>query len=246
MTTGYQFGDGSVAYLGEFPEIVPARLFPLTFTDPPYGGIVNESWDKIQPNVHYQNLIGWSRQISLLTEPGGAIYIWGGIGTPHNRPFYKFLANLEEDTDLTLANHITWVKKRAYGLSHNYLFVREELAYLSKGDPKKPRKFNVPLLSTKRGYAGYNAKYPAKSEYYRRTNVWSDIVEILRGKRHPTEKPTALAKIAIQAHTEPGEYVFDPFAGSGSTALAARELDRRFVLIERDKNTFEQMVERLK
>jgi DNA modification methylase len=110
------------------------------------------------------------------------------------------------------------------------------------GDHKHPRKFEIPLLDTKRGYAGYNKKYPAKSEYLRRTNIWDDVTEILSGKTHVNQKPVELMNIPIRIHTEPGEWVLDPFAGSGTTAHAARGLGRRFVVIEQDATNFEKMV----
>jgi hypothetical protein len=57
-----------------------------------------------------------------------------------------------------------------------------------KGNAKKPRVFNVPLLDKKRGYTGYNKKYPAKSEFFMRSNVWTDVTEIVQEKLHPTQK----------------------------------------------------------
>jgi DNA modification methylase len=106
--------------------------------------------------------------------------------------------------------------------------------------------FNIPLLDTKRGYAGYNKKYPAKSEFYRRTNVWMDVTEIMRGKVHPTQKAQRVIEIPIEVHTNPGEWVIDPFAGSGATGHAARKLGRKFVLIEKDEEMFNSMVQSLR
>ena len=114
------------------------------------------------------------------------------------------------------------------------------------GDVKHPRKFTVPLLERKRGYAGYNEKYPAKSDFLRRTNVWDDITEILKDKTHATQKPVRLMEIPIEVHTEPGEWVLDPFAGSGTTAHAARNLGRRWIVVERDGDEFEKMVDSLR
>ena len=115
-----------------------------------------------------------------------------------------------------------------------------------KGDDiKKPRVFNVPYLNELRGYEGYNKKYPAKSPYKRRTSVWTDLTEIMKGKVHPTEKPQELLKVIIETSSNLGEVVFDPFAGSGSTGLAARSLNRSFVLIEKDKTYFDLIVARL-
>ena len=46
---------------------------------------------------------------------------------------------------------------------------------------------------------------------------------------HPTQKPLRLVGRALLASTRKGELVFDPFCGSGTTAVAAKELDRAFV-----------------
>jgi site-specific DNA-methyltransferase (adenine-specific) len=158
----------------------------------------------------------------------------------------RYLCDVEIKDQFELANLITWKKRRAYGVQWNYLFTREELAYFVKGPMKKPRKFHVPLLDEKRGYAGYNAKYPAKSEFYRRSNVWTDITELMRGKVHPTEKVQRLHEVMIEVHTDPGEWIIDPFAGSGVTGFAARKLGRRFALVESDPTIFDDMVKRLR
>ena len=51
---------------------------------------------------------------------------------------------------------------------------------------------------------------------------------------HPTQKPVTALTPLLMAYSEAGEIVLDPFAGSGSTGIAARETSRRFVLIEKD------------
>ena len=228
---------------------------PLIIADPPYGKIVDDYWDhKINVDDNHNItqgkfvnwMVDWCSMWQKYCARGAAFYIWGGVGKVSFRPFFQFLAQIEYPGGFELANYITWGKKRAYGVQYNYLFTREELAYFVCGTTKRPRKFNVPLLTTKRGYDGYNAEYKAKSEYLRRTNVWSDITEIMKGKVHPCEKPLRVIEIPIEVHTDKGEYVVDLFAGSGSTAHAARNLGRRFIVIERDKAIFDSMVSRLR
>lgn len=255
------FPDG-VAINGEFPsrsvmgEIitrVPSEL-PLVICDPPYGNIVSEAWDKVGVDDRRFSrwMIDWTKAIESIGTPGAALYVFGGIGTPADgarppfRPFYRYLVDVEHETGFRLSTHITWKKKRAYGIQWGYLFTREELGYFVLGDVKKPRRFTVPLLARERGYAGYNEKYPAKSPFLRRTNVWDDITEILNGKTHVAQKPKRLMEIPIEIHTEPGEWVLDPFAGSGTTAQAARKLDRRWILVERDPIEFEKLIEALR
>lgn len=258
--THVTFEDGLVIR-GSFPapEVLDlirktAGPLPLVIADPPYGNIVDKEWDRIEVDDREfcRWMVHWTKAIEVMSLPGAALYVWGGVGLPRDgkkppfRPFLRYLVEVELETGYQLSTPITWKKKRAYGIQWGYLFTREELAYLVLGDFKKPRKFTVPLLDVKRGYAGYNEKYPAKSEFLRRTNVWDDVTEILRGKVHVNQKPERLMEVPIEVHTEPGEWVLDPFAGSGTTGVAARKLGRRFILVEQDPVEFDKIVERLK
>lgn len=225
-----------------------AGAVPLVVTDPPYGNIVNEAWDKTKrtQRAFADWMLDWTSRLAIVVEEGGALYIWGGYGVPGFRPFFEYCARVESETPWRMANYITWAKKRGYGVQNNYLSTREELLYMVNGDPKRPLRFNIPYLETKRGYAGYNPDYPAKSEFYRRTSVWTDVTEILSGKVHPTQKPLRVVEVPIEVHTEPGEWVYDPFAGSMTTAWAARKLGRRWICAERDPEIFANAVAALR
>ena len=205
-------------------ELKPVPLASLVICDPPYGGIVKQTWDI----AHYQK---WFSACEGWCLPDATIAIWGGIGKPLDRPFIEFFASVERDNPgwkiLTL---ITWGKKRAYGKANNYLFTREECLILQRGKPV----FNIPLLDKERGYAGFDPKYPAKSPFLRRTNVWSDINELFRGKTHPTEKPLKLYEVLIVTHSNPGDLVVDLCAGSGVTHRAAVALGRRSIIVEKN------------
>jgi len=219
----------------------------LAILDPPYGNILSETWDKvgaIKPFV--RRMLHWVSVTGKLMEKDSALLLWGGIGIENFRPLYLFLAHVEQKTDFSIANHITWSKKRAYGVSHNYLFTREELIYMTKGNPKTPRVFNIPLLKEIRGYPGYNSKYPAKSPYKRRTNVWTDATELFKDKLHPAQKPNTVYEVIIQTHSNVEDIILDPFAGSGVTGEVATQLGRRFILVENDLNSFKIICNRLK
>ena len=258
--TAVMFPDG-VAIRGEFPDpnvlsliTMVAGPLPLVIADPPYGNIVDDEWDRVpETDAEFCRwMVEWTKVIEKLSLPGSALYVWGGVGKPRTdgkppfRPFLRYLVEVELRTGFNLSTPITWKKKRAYGIQWGYLFTREELAYLVLGDHKKPRRFVVPLLEQKRGYAGYDPEHPAKSEFLRRTNVWDDVTEILRGKTHETQKPQRLMEIPIEVHTDPGEWVLDPFAGSGTTAHAARKLGRRFVVVEKDQQEYDKMIASLR
>lgn len=219
----------------------------MIVTDPPYGKIVNEKWDKRTKGSDHANwMLQWSHLWSEPLSQGEAFYMWGGVGNYGNRSFFEYAARVESEIELKIQNVITWGKKRGIGTAYNYLFTREELLFMLKGKKNvRPTVFNVPLLDELRGYEGYNSKYPAKSAYKRRTNVWTDITEKLRNKKHICEKAARVCELPIEVSTNTNYWVVDPFAGSGTTAIAARKLGRRFIIIESDKDTFESTVERL-
>lgn len=232
-----EFGSSEVAeILEEY-----AKKLPLIIADPPYGSIVSNDWDK---GITDEDYMRWTKDCLQYLVKGGSLYMWGGIGKPHNRIFFKWLSKVEDETGMTMRNLITWKKRRAYGKKDDYLFVREECAWLINGD--KPKTFHIPLLDVEREYAGFNKDYPAKSKFYRRTNIWTDINELFQGKVHVAQKPEKLAEIMIMTHTKKSDTIMDPFAGSGSSGLAARQLGRRFILIERDPNNFKLICKRLK
>jgi hypothetical protein len=100
-------------------------------------------------------------------------------------------------------SHLVWVKSHCSRQGYARSF--HEVGFLlAKGNPPKPRQPIRDVLPWK--YTG---------------NFW-----------HPNEKPVAGIRPLIEAYSNPGDIVLDPFAGSGTTALAALACFRRFILIE--------------
>ena len=64
-----------------------------------------------------------------------------------------------------------------------------------------------------------------------------------KNKIHPTQKPIEVLRYFIELCSNENDTVFDPFAGSGSTGLAAKESNRKYILIERDSKMFSKMSE---
>lgn len=78
------------------------------------------------------------------------------------------------------------------------------------------------------------------------TNYPKQRLEISRERGfHPTQKPVALFDYLIRTYTNPGDLVLDNCSGSGTTAVAAQQTDRRFICIERDLDYYLQSVERV-
>lgn len=210
----------------------------LTIADPPYGDIVDEAWDKADVD-------SWIKVVSSLTFSRCPIYWWGGIGKPNHRPFFEFIRRVELETYYRMRDLITWKKVRGYGRSTDYLFTREECAFLTIGGEPAPRfQVKAALLDEKRGYPGYNEQYPAKSEYKRRSNVWCET-ELLRDKLHTAQKAPIVCKVPIAIHTVERELVLDLYSGSGETSVQALRLDRTFVAVEKDSDTAHKIAARI-
>jgi len=244
--------------LGSWPFELPGWKFPLIIADPSYGKIVNELWDHRHQlaSDHAREQLNHLAWCDYHAPSGGACYWFGGYGKPGYRPYYKVIDNVEQCTDWRIAMPITWAKRRAYGVQHNYLSTREEILYMVKGDIKKPRMFNVPYTDEPCETRGYDPKYQTKRDVKRRSAVWSDTIfctELLRGKRGPCEKPQSLLRCIIETHTQPGDWVLDLYSDTGACALACQTLGRRFVAVEERaepsdpkwQNGYHAIVERL-
>ncbi|TXH08162.1 MAG: site-specific DNA-methyltransferase [Spirochaetes bacterium] len=213
----------------DFIDSLEDKSVSLLLTDPPYMGIVEDSWDNQWANV--DAYVDWMYTLFAKAKPKltdtGSLIFFGGIGKHGERPFFKLMEKLESNNLFTYRNMITWKKRRAYGKSHDYLFCREEIAWYSVSSQRTEVTFNIPLLDVKRGYDGWNEKYKAKSEFKRVSNVWDDIPEIFRPARN-TQKPLLLMNRLVKTHSNPGDLVVDPFTGWGSTGVSALALGRRF------------------
>jgi DNA modification methylase len=200
--------------------IVPNGV-DLFLIDPPYYGIVDDDWDnQWKDQQQYADwLLGLTAKALEKTSPMGSLIIFQALGRHGEHPIFKVVSGLEEQ-GWCFRNWITWKKRRAYGKSHDYLYCREEIIWMSKSRERTEVNFNIPLTDQLRGYKGFNKKYGAKSDFKRVSNVWDDIPELQRPQRR-CQKPLPLLKRLIETHSNPGQLVVDFFAGYGSTCLAA-------------------------
>lgn len=214
----------------DFIATLDDRSVSLCLIDPPYYGIVKDTWDNqwLSERDFTDWLVAHVKAITPKLAPNGSLLMFGAAGKHNSHPFFDVMREIESSNILTYRNLITWKKRRAYGKSHDYLFCREEIVWYSRSAERTEVTFNIPLLAEKRGYAGFNKKYPAKSEFKRVSNVWDDIPELMRPSRS-CEKPIPLIRRFIETHSNTDDLVVDFFSGSGSTGVAARRCGRRFL-----------------
>jgi DNA modification methylase len=77
------------------------------------------------------------------------------------------------------------------------------------------------------------------------TDIWRDIDFYKESRVHPTQKPLTLIKRLILASSNEGDLVVDPFAGSGSTAIASLQLKRNFITIDLDETYYNEVLKRI-
>lgn len=199
------------------------KNFACAIIDGPYGeNIVKSDYDSIDGHNLMVNYSWLMSELVSHALPGAHAWIWGGIGTPGCRALYKTLIQIELEGAWKCAEQITWHKKRGYGTNWRCLMTREECLRFVLGDPKKPRVYHPQYSTEKRGYAGFNKKYPCKSEYKRLGMIWNHASDMGQNKPHQCHKPKPLAQTQILSTTNPGDLVLDLFSGSGEVSLTAR------------------------
>lgn len=208
----------------------------LAIFDPPYYNVVKDDWDR-QWKTPREYVIWLYRILRVLRRKltsDGSLLLFGALGKHNERPFLDLMRRIERKGLYQHRNWITWAKRRAYGKSHDYLWLREELVWYSVAKERTSVVFNVPHTKELRGYDGFNKKYPAKSPYKRVGNVWLDIPELFKPERS-CQKPIPLLERIVETHSNKGDLVIDCFAGLGTAGVAALSLGRRFRGSDKDK-----------
>ncbi len=77
------------------------------------------------------------------------------------------------------------------------------------------------------------------------TDIWRDIDFYKENRVHSTQKPLPLIKRLILASSNESDLVVDPFAGSGSTAIASLQLNRNYITIEKDEQYYNEVIKRI-
>ena len=140
----------------------------------------------------------------------------------------------------TLFSNFALVKKQPAKLHENILvFYKKQPIYnpqMQDGKPytDKPRKRTMGVIGDaigmKKAIENKGERYPSSVQKYSNGN---------NGTQHPTQKPLELMKYLIKTYTNEGDIVLDNTMGSGTTCLAAKELNRKFIGIEKEPKYYE-------
>ena len=209
--------------------------FDMIFADPPYhlsnGGISVQSgkmvsvnkgvWDKSQGvEADYYFDKEWLSACKDKLKDNGTIWV---SGTYHN---IFSIARCLIELGFKILNCITWVKTNPPpNLSCRYFTHSAEYILWARKSAKTPHYYNYELMKEING--GTQMK-----------DVWN-LPAIAKWEKscgkHPTQKPLCVLSRIIQASTEKGAWILDPFTGSSTTGIAANLLSRRFLGIDQEE-----------
>jgi len=222
---------------------LPDRFIDLLILDPPYNlekQYNSTSFQKKHDEDYRQWMEKWLEPTIRLLKPTASIYIccdWETSPLIYQtiQPHFK------------IRNRITWEREKGRGARSNWKNSLEDIWFCTVSNRYT---FNVDTVKLRRRviapytHNGGEPKDWEKTETgnYRLThpsNLWTDITvpfwSMPENTDHPTQKPEKLLAKLILASSNPGDVVFDPFLGSGTTSVVAKKLGRNYVGIEIDE-----------
>ena len=230
----------------ELMKDIPDNSIDMVLTDPPYG-TTQCKWDSV---IDFELM--WE-QLKRITKDGGAICLFG------SEPFSSALrmSNIK-----MFKYDWIWEKSHATGFLNAWrqplrnseiisVFYKKQVNYIPQIEDKKRENIRPLSNLTKKtdNYGEYklgkeHRKLPA-DKTMPKTIIKFNVKNNRKGKLHPTQKPVALLEYLIKTYTLENETVLDFTMGSGSTGVACKNLNRRFIGIEKDDKYFNIAKERI-
>ena len=222
---------------------LPEACVDLMIADPPYNltkNFAGTTFKEMALKEYQKWLEKWLKKTVRILKPNASIYIcsdWKtSIAIPEIAGKY-----------FVLQNRISWEREKGRGSKNNWKNCLEDIWFFTKSETYTFNldavKIQRPVIAPYRDEKGLPKDWidegKSKFRYTHPSNIWTDISipfwSMPENTPHPTQKPEKLIAKLILASSNEGDVVFDPFLGSGTTAVAAKKLGRRYIGIEREK-----------
>ena len=231
---------------GESLEVlkkIPSKTFDLVFADPPYNmqigeklkrpdnskvDGVNDKWDQFLNFKHYDDFSKeWLKECKRILKDNGSMWV---IGTYHN--IFRLGYHIQ-NLNYWILNDVIWRKNNPMPNFKGTRFTNahETLIWASKSKKSKYT-FNYQSLKC------LNDDLQMRSDWTLPICNGKERLKKNGKKIHSTQKPEALLHRIILATTNKGDLICDPFLGTGTSAVVAKKLGRKYFGIEKDKKYF--------
>lgn len=234
----YYESDDFTLYNADCLEVMsrlPDDCIDMIFADPPYmlsndgfscqnGKMVSVNkgkWDKskgFEEDLLFHEI--WLKQCRRILKPNGTIWV---SGTYHSIYQCGFLI---QKLGFHILNDIAWFKPNAApNLSCRFFTASHETLIWARKDKKAKHTFNYNEMKN-----GVFPKDTIKKPNTQMRSVWSIPTPPPKEKKfgkHPTQKSLALLKRIVEASTNEGDIILDPFNGGGTTGMATKILGNR-------------------
>ncbi|MCF6335226.1 MAG: site-specific DNA-methyltransferase [Spirochaetales bacterium] len=232
----------------------------LFIQDPPYNIVVGNKNTNQLSRMNIEKYIDFSKawvenSLRMMAE-NGHLYIWLGADQKRGfQPLPEFMIMMRKYEELKSRSFISLRNQRGYGTQKNWMAVRQELLYYTKGDPF----FKVTYTDIPKVLKGYyktvNGKLTdnlerSKSDTIRPGNIWLDIQQVFYRMEENipgayAQKPLKSIERIILTSSREGDTIADFFAHSGTTLIAAEKLNRRCITFDMDPVFAELTIRRL-
>ena len=230
----------------ELLESLDEGSVDLVVTDPPYA-VAKESWDEFESLDAYVDWCDrWLAEVERVLTPRGSAYVCG---------FSEILADVKARSARRFpggCRWLIWAYRNKANLGKDWGRSHESILHL-----RKARATRIDVDAVRVPYNDHTKRYPervqAVSSQYgngKRRDRWQphplgakprdvlDIPVLCNGTAektlHPTQKPEELVRRLVAASSAEGQLVVDPFVGSGTTAVIAERLGRRWIAGDSD------------
>ena len=222
--------------------LLPRAFVDLLIVDPPYNltkSFNGKTFTRTATDEYAAWIESWLKLLIPTLKPAASLYFCGD---------WRSCASVQLVLEkyFVIRNRITWEREKGRGALSNWKNCSEDIWFCTVGDDYH---FDAGAVKLKRKViAPYTDAHGQPKDWQRTdagdfrlthpSNLWTDLTvpfwSMPENTDHPTQKPEKLLAKLILASSRPGDFVFDPFLGSGTTAVVAKKLGRRFCGVESD------------
>jgi len=228
--------------LFEILDWLPVSFVDLLFLDPPYNltKTFNGMTHKERSIRDYGEWFeSWFAKILRTLKPTASVYICGDWRS-------SAAVHLVAEKHLIVRNRITWEREKGRGAKSNWKNCSEDIWFCTVSDKyffdvdavKMRRRVIAPYTDSEGNPKDWERTEAGRFRLTHPSNVWTDLTvpfwSMAENTDHPTQKPEKLLAKIILASSRPGDWILDPFLGSGTTSVVAKKLERSYTGVEID------------